>query len=137
MLEEGNTSKPTRIEQIVIDEASPHEVKGINTLVWFGLVWLVLVWFGLVWFGLLGGVHMGCASRASRDELCHKNFPTIKIVRMNFISALRVTSQASYSPEYITPTQKRTLYCYWNQTKLIDHLRNRLNFDLNKNFITA
>jgi hypothetical protein len=38
MLEEGNTSKPTRIEQIVIDEASPHEVKGINTLFCFGLV---------------------------------------------------------------------------------------------------
>ncbi|CAB4005412.1 mitotic spindle assembly checkpoint MAD1-like [Paramuricea clavata] len=33
MLEEGNTSKPTRIEQIVIDEASPHEVKDLQAQV--------------------------------------------------------------------------------------------------------
>ena len=28
MLEEGDKLKPARVEQIVIDEASPHEVKG-------------------------------------------------------------------------------------------------------------
>ena len=28
MLEDGDKSKITRVEQIVIDEASPHEVKG-------------------------------------------------------------------------------------------------------------
>ena len=47
MLEEGNTSKPTRIEQIVIDEASPHEIKGINILISIFLFCFVLVWLEL------------------------------------------------------------------------------------------